>query len=34
MKKVRDGGGHFEYKFNYVQYRYENMLFGLYCVFY
>ena len=34
MKKVCDGGGHFEYKCSYVQYRYANTLLGLYGVLY
>ena len=34
VKKVCDGGGHFEYKCSYIQYRYANTLLGLYGVLY
>ena len=34
MKKECDGGGHFEYKCSYVQYRYVKTLLGLHGVLY
>ena len=34
VKKLCDGGGHFEYKCSYIQYRYSSTLLGLYGVLY
>ena len=32
VKTLCDGGGHFEYKCSYIQYRYASTLLGLYGV--